>query len=673
MSRKKGLSQEAYEPIPEGGRYEPYTPTSESPLEFTIKAAVPGILFGIVFGAANAYLGLQAGLTISTSIPIAVMTVAAFRALRGMGVKSTILEANMSQTIGSASSSVASGVIFTLPALFMWGFDPRLLQMTMLAMFGGLLGVLFMIPLRRLLIEREHGKLPYPEGTACAEVLVASEVGGAQAKNVFLGLGAGALVRFIVEWLKPFPSKVQFPVPFLPKAQLGLKMSAALFGVGYILGPRIAAVMVSGGLLSFLVIIPAIAAWGEGQPQPVYPETVHTIARMSTSDLWERYVRYVGAGAVATAGLITLLRSIPTMIESFRIGTRQLKARLGDRTVTVPRTGRDLPAGFVALAVLLIAGGMALIPHVFGVIETLPMRVTAAVCVVISAFFFVTVASRIVGLVGVTSNPTSGMTIASLLGTSAVFLLMGWTDSTGMVAALTVGCVVAIAASISGDTSQDLKTGFLLGATPRKQQIGELVGVLTSATFVCLTLMLLHRSYGFGSEELPAPQAMLMKLVIEGVLQAKLPWVFVGIGVAIALVAEAFRIPSLPFAVGVYLPVTTMVPVFLGGALRWLVQRGVKTAEEKNKRRERGVLFGSGLVGGEGLLGVAIAGVVFYQKMKAEDPAVHEPLPMEIGQDWAQRLAETLSTPILVDIAPSVLALLVFTALAVFFARRCRA
>jgi putative OPT family oligopeptide transporter len=361
------------------------------------------------------------------------------------------------------------------------------------------------------------------------------------------------------------------------------------------------------------------------------------------------------------------------MIESFRIGTRQLKARLSDRTVTIPRTGLDLPAGFVAVAVLLIAGGMALIPHVFGAIETFPIRATAAVCVVISAFFFVTVASRIVGLVGVTSNPTSGMTIASLLGTSAVFLLMGWTDSTGMVAALTVGCVVAIAASISGDTSQDLKTGFLLGATPRKQQIGELVGVLTSATFVCLTLMLLHRSYGFGSEELPAPQATLMKLVIEGVLQAKLPWVFVGIGVGIALLAEAFRIPSLPFAVGVYLPVTTMVPVFLGGALRWLVQRRAKTAEEKNKRRERGVLFGSGLVGGEGLLGVAIAGVVFYQKMRAEDPTVDQPLPMEIGQGWAQRLAETLSAPILVDIAPSILALLVFTALAVFFARRCRA
>lgn len=672
MERKEGLSRQAYEPIPEGQSYEPYTPATESLLEFTVKAAVPGILFGIIFGAANAFLGLQAGLTISTSIPIAVMTVAAFRAMRGVGIRGTILEANMSQTIGSASSSVASGVIFTLPALFMWELDPKLVQMTVLAMFGGLLGVLFMIPLRRFLIEREHGHLPYPEGTACAEVLVASEVGGAQAKNVFLGLGVGALMRFIVEWLKPFPGKVWSDVPWLPKAQIGLKMSAALFGVGYILGPRIAAVMVSGGLLSFLVIIPIIAAWGEGQTFPIYPETVHTIAQMSTNDLWERYVRYIGAGAVATAGLITLIRSIPTMIASFRIGARQLKARLGGADAVVPRTGRDLPIGFVAVAVVALALAMALIPHVFGAIDALAVRAIAAVCVVVFAFFFVTVASRLVGLVGVTSNPTSGMTIASLIGTSAVFLLMGWTDRTGMAAALTVGCVVAIAASISGDTSQDLKTGFLLGATPKKQQIGELIGVLTSATFVCLTLLLLDRAYGFGSEELPAPQATLMKLVIEGVLQAKLPWMFVGIGVAIALMAEALRIPSLPFAVGVYLPVTTMVPVFLGGSLRWFVQRRAKSDTERNQRRERGVLFGSGLVGGEGLLGVAIAGVVFYQKMTAEDPTIDQPLPLEIGQDWAMRLAEMFNAPILADIAPSLLAVLVFIALALFFARRCR-
>ncbi|MFQ5824546.1 MAG: OPT family oligopeptide transporter, partial [bacterium] len=560
MSRKAGLSQKAYESIPEGENYEPYVLASESLAEFTIKAAIPGILFGILFGAANAYLGLRAGLTISTSIPVAVMTVAAFKALQTIGRQGSILEANISQTIGSASSSVASGVIFTLPALFLWGLDPSLVQMTLLAMFGGLLGVLFMIPLRRFLIEREHGHLPYPEGTACAEVLVASEVGGGRAKNVFLGLGAGAFLKFLTGWIRIIPEDVHFRVPFVKKGQLGLDISAALFGVGYILGPRIATIMVGGGLLSSLVIIPAIAIWGEGRTIPLFPETIKTIAEMDPGLIWTRYVRYIGAGAVATGGLITLIRSIPTMIESFRVGAKQIRARLEESGITIPRTGQDLPLSVLGIGVTVLVLAMAAVPHVFGHLETFDMRLVGAVLVVIFAFFFVTVSSRIVGLVGVTSNPTSGMTIASLLGTSSIFLLMGWTDDIGKAAALTVGCVVAIAASIAGDTSQDLKTGFLLGATPRRQQIGELAGVLTSATFVCLAVLLLDSAYGFGTKELPAPQATLMKLVIEGVLQNALPWILVAMGIVIALAAELFRIPSLPFAVGVYLPVTTMVP-----------------------------------------------------------------------------------------------------------------
>lgn len=666
MGRKTGLSAQAYEPLAKGQSYQPYIPASESVLEFTLKAAIPGILFGVLFGAANAYLGLQAGLTISTSIPVAVMTVAVFRAFKGLGVQGTLLEANMSQTIGSASSSVASGVIFTLPALFMWGFSPKLLQMTLLAMCGGLLGVLFMIPLRRFLIDREHGKLPYPEGTACAEVLVASEVGGPKAQNVFLGLGLGAFLKFIFGWLKAFPATVKFPVPFLAKAELGIKMSSALFGVGYILGPKIAAVMVGGGLLSSLVIIPFIAIWGADRAEPFFPETVQTIAEMGSHDLWTRYVRYIGAGAVAAAGLITLIRSTPVIIESFRIGARQLKARINDGVAgSSPwiasrgsRTDRDLPLRVVGIGVLITAATMIFIPQVLGISDSPALRACAAVLVVIFSFFFVTVASRIVGLVGVTSNPTSGMTIAALIGTSSVFLLMGWTGETGMAAALTVGCVVAIAASIAGDTSQDLKTGFLLGATPYKQQIGEFVGVLTSATFVCLALMLMHESYGFGGKELPAPQATLMKLVIEGVLQDKLPWLLVGIGAAIALAAEIAGIPSLPFAVGVYLPVSTMTPVFLGGALRWLMERGARSSEEKSSRRENGILFGSGLVGGEGLFGVAIAAVVFYQKWTGE-PGMKQPMPGEIGHSWFEPV-------------PTLLALFVFFLLAFMFARRCR-
>ena len=607
MSQKKGLSRQAYEPVPPGGTYEPYVSAGQSPAEFTLKAAIAGILFGITFGAANAYLGLKAGLTISTSIPVAVLTVAAFRILAQAGVRSTLLEANLSQTVGSASSSVASGVIFTLPALFLWGLDPTLLQMTLLAMCGGLLGVLFMVPLRAFLIRGEHGRLPYPEGTACAEVLVASEVGGDKARNVFRGLAVGAAFKFLVSWAKVIPDAMHVRLPLLKKAELGSEASAALFGVGYILGPRIAAIMVGGGLLSWLVIIPIIATWGEALTVPLYPETVQTISEMEPGRIWTRYVRYIGAGAVATGGLITLIRSIPTMIESFRVGARQIRERLQNDGATGARTEHDLPLPFIGMGALVLVGVMAGVPAIFSSLPGFVPRLVAALLVAVAVFFFVTVSSRIVGMVGVTSNPTSGMTIATLLATSAIFLAFGWTGDAGKVGALTVGCVVAIAASIAGDTSQDLKSGFLLGATPIRQQVGELIGVLSSAAFVCMAVLLLDRTYGFGTEELPAPQATLMKVVIEGVLESSLPWGLVGIGVGIALLCELVRIPSLPFAVGVYLPVATMVPVFLGGLLRGNAERTASDDEERAERRERGVLFGSGLVGGEGLLGVGIA------------------------------------------------------------------
>jgi len=637
MAKARRLSDSAHRPLGKNETYRPYIAAEESLAEFTIKSVFFGILFGIVFGAANAYLGLRAGLTISTSIPVAVMTVAAFQALKRFGHSSNILEANLSQTIGSASSSVASGVIFTLPALFLWGQAPGLLQMTMLAMAGGLLGVLFMIPLRRFLIDREHGHLPYPEGTACAHVLVASEVGGGHAKNVFYGLAGGALFKSLTSWAKVIPADFHVSVPFIKKGAVGMDLSAALFGVGYILGPRIAAVMVGGGLLSALVFIPAIAYWGTGRAEPLYPETIKTIAQMSAADIWTRYVRYIGAGAVATAGIITLVRAIPVMIESFRIGTQELKERVehtGQGTFKVPRTAQDLPLKVVAIGILLIALVLALVPTPFGALDSLLQRALAAVLVVIFAFFFVTVASRIVGMVGVTSNPTSGMTIASLLGTAGVFLVMGWTDITGKAAALTVGCVVAIAASISGDTSQDLKTGYLLGATPRRQQIGELIGVLTSATFVCLAVLLLAETFGFGTTELPAPQATLMKLVIDGVLDQSLPWGLVAIGAGIAIVVELLRIPSLPFAVGVYLPVATMTPIFVGGLLRWWLEKRAASEEQRIERRDKGVLLGSGFVGGEGLLGVGLAGYAFLANGKPEGFGT-----AWLGPDWLAQLA----------------------------------
>ena len=599
------LPPTAYE-MNDGETYVPLT-HGETLAEFTLKAVVTGAILGVVFGAANTYLGLKAGLTISTSIPVAVLTVVAFRLLSALGFKHTILEANTSQTIGSASSSVASGVLFTVPALFIWGMPVEWQQITLLAMSGGLIGILAMIPLRRYLIKQEHGKLPYPEGLACAEVLVASQGSRQQASPVFWGIGIGMFFKLLTDGFKLVQSK--FELALLGKAKLAVSVSPALIGVGYILGLKIATVMVAGGALSALVIIPLIDFWGASQSAPVYPETVKLISEMSASEIWNRYIRYIGAGAVATGGMITLIKSIPTMIESFKLGFEQLKKRAGgDANVSVERTDHDLSFKLVLILIGTILLGLTLIPGVLGAIDSVLARALASVLIAVFAFFFVTVSSRIVGLVGVTSNPTSGMTIATLLGVSMVFLAMGWTDTMGKATALMVGTVVCIAASIAGDTSQDLKTGFLLGATPRWQQVGELIGVITSAGFVCLVVMMLDSNVegGLGGEELPAPQAVLMKLVIDGVLDQNLPWALIGIGVALALVVAAFGVPVLAFAVGVYLPLYTMAAVFVGGLLRHLLTRN-QEEKESERRREQGVLFGSGLVGGGGLTGVLLA------------------------------------------------------------------
>ncbi len=609
------LPSTAYE-LKEGETYVPYT-HGQTLKEFTAKSIITGILLGMLFGMANTYLGLKAGLTISTSIPVAVLSVVVFKLLSAFGGKHNILETNMSQTIGSASSSVASGVLFTLPALFIWGMTPSLRQITLLAMAGGMLGILAMIPLRRYLIAREHGKLPYPEGMACAEVLVASEQGGKQASGVFWGIGVGMFFKLLTGGFKIIPETWSQALAF--KAKVAVKASPALLGVGYILGLRIATIMVAGSALSALIIIPAINWWGYDLTAPFYPETESLIRDMSAGDIWNRYVRYIGAGAVATAGIITLIQSIPAMVESFKVGLAQLKQR-GQATEEI-RTDQDLSIKTVLMIVSFILLVLTLIPGILGYIDSVPTRLVASLLIAVFAFFFVTVSSRIVGMVGVTSNPTSGMTIATLIGTSVVFWLMGWTDDLGKATTLMVGTVVCIAASIAGDTSQDLKTGFLLGATPRRQQIGELVGVITSAGVVCWALTLLHNQYTLGSAELPAPQATLMKLVIDGVLDQQLPWNLILIGVGISLVVWACRLPSLPFAVGVYLPMSTMAPVFLGGLVRYMITRK-GSEKQKEERREQGVLFGPGLVGGEGLTGVLLAGWVAFkggEKIKGLD------------------------------------------------------
>ncbi|MCZ6765985.1 MAG: oligopeptide transporter, OPT family [bacterium] len=609
---RKKLPPEAYEPIP-GDQYRPYVGTEENVNEFTVKAIVLGVIFGILFGWANTYIGLKVGLTVSTSIPIAVMTVAVLRAMRGIVGGSTILEHNMAQTVGSASSSLASGIIFTIPALFLWGLDPHLLKIATLALLGGVLGILSMVPLRRLLIRNEHGRLPYPEGTACAEILVASEAGGSMARKVFAGLAVGALYKTCVSGLRLWPHKFETMVPGLPKALFGIETTPALLGVGYILGFRISAIMVAGSFISWMVFIPLIAYFGNYIHEPLFPETESLIKDMSPGLIWNRYIRYIGAGGVAFGGILTIVRAFPTMIQSFQIGVREIKARLNKVKIEKMRTDEDISFPFLLTGVTLVIGTMIFVPKIFGIADNFTVRVLAAVCIAFFSFFFVVVSSRIVGFVGVSSNPTSGMTIVTLIGTSLIFYFLGWTDTAGKAAALTIGTVVCVAASIAGDTSQDLKTGFLLGATPKNQQRGELIGVVTSALAVASAVIVLNAQYTFGSAELPAPQATLMKTVIEGILSADIPWVLVGVGGLMALTVELLGVPALPFAVGLYLPLSTFSAIFGGGLLRrYIESRAGDDVDERNALRERGILYASGLIAGEGLIAVARAGYAYF-------------------------------------------------------------
>ncbi|MBD3298665.1 MAG: oligopeptide transporter, OPT family [candidate division Zixibacteria bacterium] len=618
---------------------EPIVGAQENIAEFTIKSLIAGIFFGVLFGAANTYLGLKAGLTVSTSIPVAVMTVTVFRALRMFGSRSTILESNMSQTIGSASSSLASGVIFTIPALFLWRADPSLLRISLLALLGGVLGIAIMIPLRKFLIVREHHNLPYPEGTACAEVLNASEGKKAKAGPLFAGLGIGALYKFCLGFLHLWNETPKTGIVGLPKAQIGIEATPALLGVGFILGPRIGAVMVAGAAISWVIIIPILNyIWGD-LTSPVFPETVKLVSEMTTSEIWTRYIRYLGAGAVAMAGIITIIRSVPTMVESFKLGVQEIAARRNGQAGESLRTQRDLSMKTVGIIVGLIGLAVVAVPGLVGGFESIIGRIVVAIAIIVFAFFFVTVSSRIVGLIGVSSNPTSGMTIVTLLGTSFVFYAMGWTDMIGQITALSVGTVVCVAASIAGDTSQDLKTGFLVGATPYKQQIGEFIGAMTSTWAVAYAVSVLHHAYGFGSTHLPAPQATLMKTVIEGVLAAEIPWTLVGIGAAFALVVEAFKIPSLPFAVGLYLPVSTMTPIFAGGLVRWLVDKRLPKGAT-NPDRDRGVLYASGFIGGEGLIGVGLAAWTYFVAK-----------PGGIGDAWAGPFSSVISLLLFVGLA----------------------
>ena len=588
--------------------FKPYISAKDFIPEFTLKAVILGAIFGVIFGASSVYLGLKVGMTVSASIPIAVLAISVFKKIGN----ATILENNIVQTIGSAGESVAAGVVFTIPALL---FLPggmayfQYFQIFVLALAGGILGVLFMIPLRRALIVKEHGTLPYPEGTACADVLIAGEKGGNLAKKVYYGLGIAFLYKLFMSILglwKDVPTFVFGRKSALPNGTINGEITPELLGVGYIIGPRIAGIMVAGGVLSWIVLIPLITLMGD-KLTAVFPPGTKLISNMSPSEIWNSYIRYIGAGAVTFGGLVTLVKSIPTIVSAFSDSFKDIKSNRANKQNNVveekERTSKDIPISIVLGGSLLLVIFMALIP-------TIPTNLLSSIMVVVFGFFFVTVSSRIVGLIGSSSNPVSGMTIATLMATSLIFVGIGWTGDVYEPLALVVGSIVCIAVANAGSTSQDLKTGYLVGATPVKQQVGLIIGVLVSVVAIGFTLLLLERTVGIGQitaqhpEPLPAPQAILMATVIKGLLSQNLPWALVLIGMGISLVMELSGVSSLAFAVGAYLPLSTTTPIFVGGIIKWFVDKRKKSEESETGP---GALFSSGLIAGGAITGILVA------------------------------------------------------------------
>ena len=582
--------------------FKPYIPADKVVPEFTVTALLIGILLAIVFGAANAYLGLLVGMTVSASIPAAVISMGIIRVILR---KDSILENNMVQTIGSAGESVAAGAIFTLPALFLWAEEgkidfPSILTIFLIALFGGVLGVCFMVPLRQALIVEEHGTLPYPEGTACAEVLLAGEQGGSKSKVVFAGLGIAAVYKFIADGLKLFPSEVQFSMQGNYTTSVGMDVLPALAGVGYICGAQVSSYIFAGGVLSYLVLIPAIAYFGGDSVSKVVDEAGKALAfnQLSASQIWSNYVRYIGAGAVAAGGLISLIKTFPTMVKTFGHAMKGF-GKTGDSQL---RTQQDLSMKVVLGGILIIAVLIWLLPEI-------PVSLLGALMIVVFGFFFATVSSRMVGIVGSSNNPVSGMAIATLIVTTFILKATGNTGATGMVSAISIGTVICIIAAMAGDTSQDLKTGYIVGATPRLQQIGELIGAIVAAFAIGGVMYLLNAAWGFGSDQIPAPQATLMKMVVEGVMGGTLPWVLIFMGAFIAIVVEILGIPVLAFSIGLYLPIYLSAPIMVGGVIRWFVDNKKKYDSDKARKdgSDRGVLYAAGMIAGEGIVGILLA------------------------------------------------------------------
>ncbi len=584
----------------ENKEFKPYVPADKVTPEITVTSVIVGVILAIIFGAANAYLGLRVGLTVSASIPAAVISMGVIRVLMK---KNSILESNIVQTIGSAGESLAAGAIFTLPALFLWaaegkGENPSMIEITVIALCGGILGVLFMVPLRNALIVKEHATLPYPEGTACAEVLLAGEEGGSNASTVFKGMGFAALFKFIVDGIKLVPSEINYTFKSLG-GQIGTQVYPALIGVGYIVGPRISSYMFVGGLIGWCVLIPMILLFGSDIVMYPGTDTIANIfAESGPSGIWGSYVRYIGAGAIATGGLISLVKSFPLICRTFVDAMKGLKNSSGPSTA---RIEQDLPMNVILIGIVVVTLVIWLFPAI-------PVNAVGAIIIVVFGFFFATVSSRMVGLVGSSNNPVSGMAIATLLISTLILKSMGQTGIEGMTGAIAIGSVICVIAALSGDTSQDLKTGYLLGATPKKQQIGELIGILASALAIGGVLYLLHMAWGYGSEEIPAPQATLMKMIVEGIMGGQLPWSLVFIGVFIALAIEIVGVPVMPFAVGLYLPIQLNACIMVGGIINLLMNRR-KNVDQKTKDAQLndGTLYCAGMIAGEGLVGIALA------------------------------------------------------------------
>lgn len=577
--------------------FKPYIPADKIVPEFTVTSVLIGILLAIVFGAANAYLGLLVGMTISASIPAAVISMGIIRVILR---RDSILENNLVQTIGSAGESVAAGAIFTLPALFLWAEEgktefPSIMTIFLVALFGGILGVCFMVPLRQALIVEEHGTLPFPEGTACAEVLLAGEEGGAKAGTVFKGLGIAAVYKFVADGLHLFPSEIGYAFKSYAGSQLGIQVLPSLAGVGYICGPKISSYMLAGGTLSWFVLMPLIALFGGDAT--IFPGSA-PISSMAPGDLWGSYIKYIGAGAVAAGGFISLIKTFPLIIRTFKQAMASMSKKHANKDAL--RTERDLPMPVLIAIIVAIIIAIWLVP-------AFPVNPLGALIVVVFGFFFASVSSRMVGLIGSSNNPVSGMAIATLIIATLALKATGTDGTTGMVGAIAIGGIICVIAAIAGDTSQDLKTGFIVGATPKNQQIGEIIGVVVSSAAIGFVLYLLNEAWGYGTEQIPAAQATMMKMLVEGIMNADLPWALIFTGVFIAIVVEILKVPVMPFAVGMYLPFSLSAGIMAGGIVRYIVERVKGTEQEKKERADRGVLFTSGLIAGEGIMGIVLA------------------------------------------------------------------